>query len=87
MAKDQSRAEQREFVKVIEDLRREIRSEMRALKKSVQLTSDSCNEMKEIGRNVKELMREVKQLNETNQEQKTIARIGGCGTVPKDKQR
>lgn len=60
VARNQSRAEHSGFIKAIEDLRREIRSDMRALKESVKFTRESCDEMKKTGHNVKELMKEVK---------------------------
>lgn len=53
-AKDKSRAEQKEFMKATEDLRREIRSEMRALKEWVEFTIDLRGEMKKIDRDGKE---------------------------------
>lgn len=55
-------------MKAVEDLRRELRCDIRELKESVKFTSDACDEVKEIGRDVKELRKEVQRLTETNEE-------------------
>lgn len=60
--------DQREFMKAIEDLRREIRNEMRGLKDSVKYASDTCDEVKTIGQDIRELRREVKELTQINQQ-------------------
>lgn len=58
--------EQKEYVKALDDLRREIRTEMRGLKESVKFTSDTYDEVKVITAELKELRKEVKQLTESN---------------------
>lgn len=46
MAEGQTRTEQRESMKAIEDLRREVKSDICALTESIKLTSDSCDRIK-----------------------------------------
>lgn len=58
--------EQSEYVKAIDDLRREIRAEMRGLKESVKYSSDIYDEVKAITAELKGLRKEVKQLTESN---------------------
>ncbi|KAG0422049.1 hypothetical protein HPB47_002096 [Ixodes persulcatus] len=58
--------EQSEYVKAIDDLRREIRAEMHGLKESVKYSSDIYDEVKAITAELKGLRKEVKQLTESN---------------------
>lgn len=58
----------KEFVKALEDFRREIRAELRTLKESVKFCSDTCDGVKEIGSDVKELRKEMQSLVRSNHE-------------------
>lgn len=51
----------------IDNFRKEVLSEFRALKKSIQYYSDSCDKVTEVNKDVKELIKEIKELKSSNQ--------------------
>lgn len=56
----------KEFTKAVEELRREVRTDLRTLKESVKEFSDTCNGVNAISSDVKELRREVQALTKNN---------------------
>lgn len=58
----------REFLKAIEDLRREFRLELRSLKDSVKFCSDTCDGVKALTGDVKGLRREIQELTKINKD-------------------
>lgn len=51
----------------IDNFRKEVLSEFRALKKNIQYYSDSCDKVTEVNKDVKELIKEIKELKSSNQ--------------------
>lgn len=61
----------KEFTKAIDELRREIRAELRGLKESVNFCSGTCDDLKKIPDEVRELRREIQNLTLQNRELQT----------------
>lgn len=61
----------KDFTKALEDLRREIRTELRGLKESVNYCSNSCDDLKKVADDIKELRREVETLTKNNKNLET----------------
>lgn len=54
----------------IDSLRKEVMSELRSLKQSVQYCSESCDSVTEMGKDIKELINEIKELKLSNRKLK-----------------
>lgn len=57
----------KEFMKALEDFKREMRLELRSVKDSVKFCSDTCDETKAIGADVKALRQEIGELIKINE--------------------
>lgn len=67
MTKDGKEArESREFAKALDDLRRELRADLRSLKESTKFCSDTCDKVESIGSDVKQLRKEIQELTKRN---------------------
>lgn len=60
--------ETKELAKALEDLRRELRADLRSLKESVKFCNDTCDGVKAINDEMKELRKEILDLTKRNQE-------------------
>lgn len=58
----------KEYVKAIEDLRRELRAELRGFKDSVKYCSDTCDGVNEISKDIKQLRKEMQEMMKKNNE-------------------
>lgn len=61
----------KDFTKALDDLRHEIESELRGLKDSVNYCSQSCDDLKNVADDIKELRSEIQNLTKHNQELKS----------------
>lgn len=66
MTKDGKEA--KEFAKAIDDLRRELRADLRSLKESTKFCSDTCDKVESIGNDLKHLRKEIQELTKKNSE-------------------
>lgn len=57
----------KDIAKIIEDFKREMRAELRSVKDSVKFCSDTCDETKAIGSDVKALRKEISDLIKLNE--------------------
>lgn len=55
-------------MKAIEDLRRELRADLRGVKESVKYCSDACDSVQQISKDIKELRKEIQDLAKANRE-------------------
>lgn len=58
----------KELAKALDDLRREIRADLRTVKDSVKFCNDTCDGVKEIRDEMKELRKEIQELSKRNEE-------------------